>query len=92
MYSRETKKGCGLDLSRSGQGQEAYWRERGNELWVSTKCGNLLNPCNNIDTQEVWLHNLCCSPNTIITGMLSAAGRNERTCSTHKGSEKFTQI
>jgi hypothetical protein len=42
-----------LDLSGSGLGQEAYWCERGNEHWLSKKCGNLLNPCENIDSQKV---------------------------------------
>jgi len=55
MYSKERKrkKSCGLHLSGSGRGQEAYWCERGNGSLVSTKCGNLLNPCENIDSQKV---------------------------------------
>jgi hypothetical protein len=53
MYSKETKERRGLDLSGSGQGQDAYLYECGNERWVSTKCGNLLNPCENIDSQTV---------------------------------------
>jgi hypothetical protein len=50
---KKQKKVGGLDLSGSGQGQEAYWCERGNERWVFTKCGNLLNPCKNTDSQKV---------------------------------------
>lgn len=50
---KKQKKGCGLDLSGSGQDQEAYGCERGNERWVSIKFGNLLNSCENIDSQKV---------------------------------------
>jgi hypothetical protein len=50
---KKQKKGFGLDLSVSGQGQEAHWCERGNERWVSIKFGNLLSPCENIESQKV---------------------------------------